>query len=86
VSLSVPENDPAAARPFVCSAIIHGERIFAAQDLTHAQAAKKAKRIGGKAVEGVWIPKATLDRFRAGRSSHQPAFLILLDAITPSGD
>ena len=61
--------------PFACSAIIHGERVFAAQDMRHDEAVKYANRIGAVAIEGVWISKrdatkiaALLDRLEGGRA------------------
>lgn len=56
------------AEPFACSAIIHGERIYAAQDMRHDEAEAYAAKIGAHAVEGVWVSVAAIAAARSGRA------------------
>jgi hypothetical protein len=49
-------------QPFACSAIIHGERVYAAKDMRHDEAQTYADQIGAVARSGVWADDADIEK------------------------
>lgn len=60
--------------PFACSAIIHGERVYVAQDMRPDEAQTYADHIGAVARSGVWVDDA--DILKASGSPKAAAALV----------
>ena len=70
--------------PFAASAIIHGERVFVAEDMRHDEARDYAQKLGAHAVEGVWISaqyitQAKTDADRDGANYQLQLYRLLAD-------